>query len=116
MLGSVHDADDAVQDALLRAWRGLARFQARSAVRTWLYTIATNVCLRLIEQRPFPRILPMDYGPPADPHEGLGPPLLESRSVEPVADRELRLAEGLAGPEARYEQREAIELATRRTA
>jgi RNA polymerase sigma-70 factor (ECF subfamily) len=53
----------------------------------------------------------MDYGPPADPHEGLGSPLLESRSVEPVPDRGLGLAEGVAGPEARYEQREAIELA-----
>ena len=111
MLGSVHDADDAVQEALLKAWRALARFEARSSLRTWLYTIATNVCLRMIEQRPSPRVLPMDYGPAADPHDGLGPPLLESRSIEPVPDRELRLAEGLAGPEARYEQREAIELA-----
>ena len=111
MLGSVHDADDAVQEALLRAWRALARFEARSSLRTWLYTIATNVCLRMIDQRPFPRVLPMDYGPPADPHEGLGPPLLESREVEPVPDSELGLTEGVAGPEARYEQREAIELA-----
>ncbi|HEX3833704.1 MAG TPA: sigma-70 family RNA polymerase sigma factor [Solirubrobacteraceae bacterium] len=111
MLGSVHDADDAVQEALLKAWRALARFEARSSLRTWLYTIATNVCLRMIDQRPFPRVLPMDYGPPADPHEGLGPPLLESREVEPVPDRELGLAGGVAGPEARYEQREAIELA-----
>jgi RNA polymerase sigma-70 factor, ECF subfamily len=111
MLGSVHDADDAVQEALLRAWRALARFEARSSLRTWLYTIATNVCLRMIDQRPFPRVLPMDYGPPADPHDGLGPPLLESREVEPVPDSELGLAEGVAGPEARYEQREAIELA-----
>jgi RNA polymerase sigma-70 factor, ECF subfamily len=111
MLGSVHDADDAVQEALLKAWRALAGFEARSSLLTWLYTIATNVCLRMIEQRPFSRVLPMDYGPPADPHAGLGPPLLESREVEPVPDRELGLAEGVAGPEARYEQREAIELA-----
>ncbi|HXD63875.1 MAG TPA: sigma-70 family RNA polymerase sigma factor [Solirubrobacteraceae bacterium] len=111
MLASVHDADDAVQEALLKAWRALARFEGRSSLRTWLYTIATNVCLRMIDQRPFPRVLPMDYGPPADPHEGLGPPLLESRDVEPVPDSELGLTEGIAGPEARYEQREAIELA-----
>jgi RNA polymerase sigma-70 factor (ECF subfamily) len=111
MLGSVHDADDAVQEALLKAWRALAGFEGRSSLRTWLYTIATNVCLRMIKQRPYPRVLPMDYGPPADPHAGLGPPLLESRSVEPVPDRELGLADGLAGPEARYDQREAIELA-----
>ena len=111
MLGSVHDADDAVQEALLRAWRALARFEARSSLRTWLYTIATNVCVRMIEQRPFPRVLPLDYGPPADPHDGLGQPLLQSREVEPVPDSELGLSEGVAGPEARYEQREAIELA-----
>jgi RNA polymerase sigma-70 factor (ECF subfamily) len=111
MLGSVHDADDAVQEALVKAWKALGRFEARSSLRTWLYTIATNVCLRLIEQRPYRRVLPMDYGPSADPHDGLGAPLLESRMVEPYPDRELGLTEGLAGPEARYEQREAIELA-----
>jgi RNA polymerase sigma-70 factor (ECF subfamily) len=83
MLGSVHDAEDAVQEALLNGWRALGRFQGRSSLRTWLYTIATNVCLRMIQQRPSPRLLPMDYGPSSDPHGPLGPPLLESRSIEP---------------------------------
>src|SRR5204862_101823 len=50
MLGSVHDAEDAMQDALLRAWRGIARFEGRSSVRSWLYRIATNSSLRLIQQ------------------------------------------------------------------
>ena len=45
MLGSTHDADDALQDALLRAWRGLARFEGRSSLRSWLYTVATRTCL-----------------------------------------------------------------------
>ena len=45
MLGSAHDADDALQDALLRAWRGLARFEGRSSLRSWLYTVATRACL-----------------------------------------------------------------------
>ena len=67
MLGSVYDADDALQETLLRAWRGLSRFDGRSALRSWLYTIATNVCLTQISRRP-KRVLPIDYGPPTDPH------------------------------------------------
>src|SRR5918997_2518497 len=69
MLGSVHDAEDALQEALLRAWRGLGRFEGRSSLRSWLYTIATNTCLNAIERRP-KRVLPIDYGPAADPHDG----------------------------------------------
>src|SRR3954452_7922189 len=58
MTGSVHDADDALQDALLRVWRGLARFEGRSSLRSWLYTIATNACFDLIERRK-KRVLPV---------------------------------------------------------
>jgi RNA polymerase sigma-70 factor, ECF subfamily len=110
MLGSVDDAEDAMQDALLRAWRAIARFEGRSSLRTWLYTIATNVCLKAIERRP-KLVLPVDYGPPTDPHEGTAPPLAESVWIEPYPDERLGLAEALAGPEARYEQRESVELA-----
>ena len=110
MLGSLDDAEDAVQDALLRAWRALARFEGRSSLRTWLYTIATNVCLKAIERRP-KLVLPVDYGPATDPHEGTAPPLVESVWIEPYPDQRLGLAEALAGPEARYEQRESVELA-----
>src|SRR4029450_5258407 len=52
MLGSLHDAEDALQETLLRAWRGLADFERRSSLRTWLYRIATNVCLDAIRKRP----------------------------------------------------------------
>jgi RNA polymerase sigma-70 factor, ECF subfamily len=100
MLGSIHDAEDALQDALLRAWRGLARFQGRSSLRSWLYTIATNACLRAIERRP-KRVLPIDYGPAAnDPHGPLAGPLVESVWIDPYPS-----------PDARYEQRESVELA-----
>jgi RNA polymerase sigma-70 factor (ECF subfamily) len=110
MLGSVHDAEDAVQDALLRAWRGLSRFEGRSSLRTWLYTIATNACLKAIERRP-KLVLPVDYGPATDPHDGPAPPLAESVWIEPYPDERLGLGEPVAGPEARYEQRESVELA-----
>ena len=100
MLGSVHDAEDALQEALLRAWRALPRFERRSSIRSWLYRIATNTCLDLIAKRP-KRVLPIDYGPPSDPHGGPGPPLVESVWVEPYPD----------APDASYEQRESVELA-----
>jgi RNA polymerase sigma-70 factor (ECF subfamily) len=91
MLGSVQDAEDALQDALLRAWRGLDRFQGRSSTRAWLYRIATNTCLDTIARRP-KRVLPIDYddAPPG-----------ETVWLEPCPDA---LVEG-------YEQRESIELA-----
>src|ERR687892_1768624 len=74
MLGSVHDAEDALQDAMLRAWRGLSGFEGRSSLRSWLYTIATNTCLGVIARRP-KRVLPVDYGPSADPHDAPGEPV-----------------------------------------
>jgi RNA polymerase sigma-70 factor (ECF subfamily) len=110
MLGSVTDAEDALQEALLSAWRGLSGFEGRSSLRSWLYAIATNACLRAIERRP-KRVLPIDYAPAADPHDGLGEPVVESVWVEPYPDERLGVEEGLAGPEARYEQRESVELA-----
>jgi RNA polymerase sigma-70 factor (ECF subfamily) len=110
MLGSVHDAEDALQDALLRAWRGLPKFEARSSLRSWLYRIATNASLDAIGKRP-KRVLPVDYGPPRDPHDGPLIPLADSVWVEPYPDEELGLEDGYAAPEARYEQREAVELA-----
>jgi RNA polymerase sigma-70 factor (ECF subfamily) len=110
MLGSVPDAEDALQEALLSAWRGLPRFEGRSSLRSWLYAIATNACLRALERRP-KRVLPIDYAPAADPGDGLGDPLVESVWVQPYPDEALGLEEGLAGPEARYERRESVELA-----
>ena len=110
MLGSVYDAEDALQECLLRAWKALARFEGRSALRSWLYTIATNTCLNQIAKRP-KRVLPIDYGPAADPHEAPGRPMVESVWVEPYPDDMLGIEDGRAAPEATYEQREAVELA-----
>src|SRR3989440_8441633 len=73
MLGSLPDAEDALQESLLRAWRGLARFEGRSSLRAWLYAIATNACLKVIERRPR-RVLPLDYGGTGEPDEGPGRP------------------------------------------
>jgi RNA polymerase sigma-70 factor, ECF subfamily len=90
MLGSVHDAEDAAQETLLRAWRSLDRFEGRSSVNTWLYRIATNVCLDELERRP-KRAEPV---------------------VEPYPDERLDEAEEpLADPAARYAAREGMELA-----
>jgi RNA polymerase sigma-70 factor, ECF subfamily len=98
MLGSVHDAEDALQDALLRAWRGIGRFEGRSSLRAWLYRIATNTCLDVAGKNK--RVLPIDFGPGADPHDSPGVPVVEDVWVEPYPDAELA-----------YEQREGVELA-----
>jgi RNA polymerase sigma-70 factor (ECF subfamily) len=111
MLGSLHDAEDALQDALLRAWRGLSGFDGRSALRRWLYRITTNACLDALARRR-KRVLPIDYGPPAGiDGKGSGAPHADSAWVEPYPDERLGLEAGYAAPEARYEQREAVELA-----
>jgi RNA polymerase sigma-70 factor, ECF subfamily len=110
MLGSVHDAEDALQDTLLRAWRGLEGFEDETRLRPWLYKIATNVCLDAIARRS-KRLLPMDYSQPTEPGvEGNEEPV-PSVWVEPYPDERIGLDSGYASPEARYEQREAVELA-----
>src|SRR5216117_2965267 len=68
MLGSPFEAEDAVQETLLRAWRGYERFEGRAAVRSWIYRIATNVCLDMVEGRNR-RARPMDLGPARAPVE-----------------------------------------------
>jgi RNA polymerase sigma-70 factor, ECF subfamily len=91
MLASVHDADDALQDALLRAWRGASGFRGHGSPRAWLYRIATNASLDVIARRPA-RTLPLEHDEP----------LVESVWVEPYPDDD---------PDASYEQLEAVELA-----
>ncbi|GAA3740965.1 RNA polymerase sigma-70 factor (ECF subfamily) [Spinactinospora alkalitolerans] len=108
MLGSTHDADDALQDALLRAWRGLARFEGRSSLRSWLYTVATRTCLDTVERRG-KRALPVDLGPSSDRAVVGDAPLGDIAWLGPYPDA--GLGDGRLSPDARYEQREAVELA-----
>jgi RNA polymerase sigma-70 factor, ECF subfamily len=108
MLGSLHDAEDALQETMLRAWRGLAGFEGRSSVRSWLYAIATNTCLDAIARRP-KRVLPIDYGPPSDPHGAPGGSPVSSISIERLSEGEP--APDREPPEDRYELSESVELA-----
>jgi RNA polymerase sigma-70 factor (TIGR02960 family) len=110
MLGSVQDAEDALQEALLAAWRGLAGFEGRSSLRAWLYRVSTNVCLRLISRRPR-RMLSPEHGPPRRDTADLGEPVAGPVWLEPWLDDELPDDHGDTGPAARYLQRESVELA-----
>ena len=104
MLGSVHDADDALQETLLRAWRMLGGFEGRSSLRAWLYRIATNVCLTALAQRRRPTVAVPPGLPPGRPGEPL--------SLAPYPDAFLAdVVEPAAGPEQLAVQRDAVELA-----
>ena len=85
MLGSPFEAEDAVQETFLRAWRGFERFEGRSALRSWLYRIATNVCLDLLNGRNR-RARPMDLGPAREPEAANLHTLPETTWIEPVPE------------------------------
>jgi RNA polymerase sigma-70 factor, ECF subfamily len=85
MLGSAFEAEDAVQETLLRAWRAIDRFEGRAALRSWLYRIATNVCLDMLSGRER-RARPMDLGPAVTADAALGPALPEATWIMPIPD------------------------------
>jgi RNA polymerase sigma-70 factor (ECF subfamily) len=85
MLGSAFEAEDAVQETLVRAWRAHDRFEGRAALRSWLYRIATNVCIDMASARQR-RARPMDMGPASSADKGLAPPLPETAWLEPIPD------------------------------
>ncbi|HXQ62918.1 MAG TPA: sigma-70 family RNA polymerase sigma factor [Acidimicrobiales bacterium] len=109
MLGSGFEAEDAVQETMLRAWRSADSFEGRSSVRSWLYRIATNVCIDMHRQVQR-RARPMEMGPASPPHESfLGPILPEATWVTPVADA--RVAPESTDPAEVAQYRESIRLA-----
>jgi RNA polymerase sigma-70 factor (ECF subfamily) len=117
MLGSLHEADDLVQETWLRAWRNFSSFQAggsdeRGAFRAWLYRIATNACLNALESRKHQqRYLPDQLGP-ASPPKMEGGPALDVPWLEPYPDVNLEgFADAAPNPEARYTARESVQLA-----
>jgi RNA polymerase sigma-70 factor (ECF subfamily) len=111
MLGSVHDADDALQETLLAAWRGLPGFEGRSSLRSWLYRIATHACLRLAATRRR-RALAPGYGPARTDVNDLGDLVTEPIWLEPYPETGADpAAGGDSDPAARYAERENVELA-----
>jgi RNA polymerase sigma-70 factor, ECF subfamily len=108
MLGSLQDAEDALQDTLLAAWRGLAAFEGRSSLRTWLYQVATNRCLNILRanlRRPAVDLLPPGVEIPEPSRTG------EAVWLEPYPDALLIGPDEPPGPEGRYEASEAISIA-----
>jgi RNA polymerase sigma-70 factor (ECF subfamily) len=93
MLGSAFEAEDAVQDTLIRAWRSFDRFEGRAALRSWLYRIATNVCFDMLAGRKR-RARPMDMGPARGPDGPIGGQLPEVTWIEPIPDGRAVPAEG----------------------
>lgn len=108
LLGSLHDAEDMVQECMLRAWRHFDSFQGRGSLRTWLYTIATNACLDALKKRS-PRTLPTALSSEADLRSPIAQPEDPALWLEPFPDT--WLAEATENPEARYTRSESVSLA-----
>lgn len=108
ILGSLQDAEDIVQETLLRAWRRLNTYEGRASLRAWLYKIATNACFDALAKRPR-RVLPTAYSAPSDPRQPVASPITEAIWLEPYPDD--LIDEPEAGPEARYSLRESVSLA-----
>jgi RNA polymerase sigma-70 factor, ECF subfamily len=109
ILGSLHEAEDMVQETMLKAWKRLDTYEGRASFRAWLYKIATNTCLDYLDQRRSRRLLPLDVNPASDPNTSILPPAAEMTWLEPFPDEWLRDTQAI-NPEARYTDRESISL------
>ena len=115
ILGSLHEAEDMVQETMLRAWKRLDTYEARASFRSWLYKIATNACLDTLDQRrsrrlyQSRRVLPTQYLPASDPQAQIAPPTPELTWLEPFPDEWLG-DESALNPELRYTESESISL------
>jgi RNA polymerase sigma-70 factor (ECF subfamily) len=110
ILGSSHEAEDMVQETMLRAWRRLDTYEGRASFRSWLYKIATNACLDALDQRRSRRLLPNQCSPAADPHVQIAPSTTEFLWLEPIPDEWLA-DPSVLNPEARFTEAESVSLA-----
>jgi len=110
ILGSLHEAEDMVQETMLRAWKRLESYEGRASFRSWLYKIATNACLDVLDQRRSRRLLPPQSVAAADPHTQITPPSPEFVWIEPIPDEWLEDI-STPNPETRYTEYESISLA-----
>lgn len=109
ILGSLHDAEDLVQETFLRAWRRLDTYAGRASFRAWLYKIATHACLDALDRMRSRRLLPTASLPASDPYAPIQPPNAEISWLEPLPDD--WLVEATLDPEARYSMTESVSLA-----
>ena len=110
ILGSLHEAEDMVQETMLRAWTRLETYEGRASFRAWLYKIATHACLDMLDRRRSRRLLPTVAGPVSDPRRPIAAPTAEVLWLEPIPDEWLEDVSAV-NPEARYSEAETVSLA-----
>lgn len=109
ILGSVHEAEDMVQETIIKAWKRLDTYEGRASFRAWLYKIATNTCLDFLDSKRSRRLLPFHSVPASDPLAAVLPPTPEMTWLEPLPDEWLADSNAV-DPEARYSESESISL------